>query len=195
MWQFKQLSKENLMTSKNKILLVSGIADTFFSPNSDKKLVYGADLEAKITKFVNSVGAKSYYGFINLVSPYDSNKDINVFKQMPKSRTVNYKLFVPSLLDVYNNFEIMESTGDTKLVNASDFDFIFSPAQTEIHICGVDINGFYKGMIDTLLSKGYTVYLYSDMIKRFKNTEVDIVSIKHKNFEYCSHKSANLGRK
>lgn len=184
------------MTNKNKILLVSGIADTFFSPNSEKKLVYGADLETKITKFVNSSGIKSYFGFINLVSPYDSNKDINVFKQLPKSRVIDYKLFVPSILDVYNSFEVIEKDGSIKLINASDFDFILPPSTYEIHICGVDINGFFKPMIDTLLSKGYTVYLYSDMIKRFKNTEAEIVSLKnHKNFEYCSHKSVKPGRK
>jgi hypothetical protein len=72
------------------------------------------------------------------------------------------------------------------------FSQLFPPHLYEVHICGVDLNGFYKDIIQELNHKNYKVVLYSDMIKRFKNTELNITAIKNKNFVYCSHRSVRL---
>lgn len=176
---------------KNKILLVTGIADTFFSSTSDRKLEYGTDLVDKITNVIKKTGNdKTYTGIINLINQQDSNKSVDVTKVIKnKLKIIQYKLFNTSLFDVWNTFELKTKESDLLGFNAKAFDWIFPPSKTEIHICGVDINGFYKEIIEELLSKGYVVYLYSDLIKRFKNTESQIRSINNKNFEYCSYKS------
>jgi hypothetical protein len=54
----------------------------------------------------------------------------------------------------------------------------------------VDINGYFKGIIQDLLAKGYKVYLYSNMIKRYTDTEQFLRTIRNRNFEYCSSASA-----
>ena len=48
----------------------------------------------------------------------------------------------------------------------------------------------YKPVIQELLAKGFKVFLYSDMIKRYKETEQYIKSVRNRNFEYCSSKLA-----
>lgn len=181
------------MTQKNKILLVTGIGDTFFSPNSSKKLEYGGDLESKISKVVKTIGSRVYKNFINLNTSFDTNKDINVFKDLANTKVLNYKLQLEdSLFSQWNHLITTTLDNETKIINASDLDFILPPQNYEIHICGVDLNGFYKTIIPELLAKGYKVVLYSDLMKRFKNTEAVVTSIKHKNFEYCSYKSVTI---
>jgi hypothetical protein len=178
------------MTHKNKILLVTGIADTFFSPASSKKLEYGNDI---VNKIHNMIDLKSslFSGFINLIHYQDSSKNVNVFSKLTPSKVLNYKLFNPSLFDVWNNYTLVENKTEAVEYNASSLDHLLPPDQYEIHICGVDLNGFYKDLISELLNKGYSVYLYSDLIKRFKNTESGITNIRNKSFSYCSYKSVN----
>ena len=76
------------------------------------------------------------------------------------------------------------------MFNGNDLDFILPPKDYEIHIVGVDINGYFKGIIQDLLAKGYKVYLYSNMIKRYTDTEQFLRTIRNRNFEYCSSASA-----
>lgn len=182
------------MTQKNKILLVTGIADTYFSNSSDKKLDYGQELVSKVKDYINVIGNTSVYNcIVNLTNTYDTVKDINVVSNVNnKNKLVHYKMFNPSLFDTWNSFSLLENKTETQEYNAKAFDYIFPSKDYEIHICGVDINGFYKDIIKELIKKGYTVYLYSDLIKRFKNTEAGISSIKNKNFIYCSYKSVRL---
>ena len=178
---------------KHRILITTGIADTFFSETSPRKLEYGFELKDKIEKMVSYTGTKVYSNFISLNTQFDSNKIVNVFKHLPSSKVLTCNLNEYSITHSWNIFKTTETDNLTSvLVNGSDFDFIFPPEEYEVHLCGVDLNGFYKDIIGELLSLKYKVYLYSDLMKRFKNTEVAITNIKDKNFEYCSHRSVKL---
>lgn len=179
----------------NKILLVSGIADTFFSPNSRKQLPYGVELAEKISNHIKQ-NKDNYAGFINLIVPTDSNKDIHPLVNIRSQKVLKILLNTDKLLDISNEITVIEEDGSPLLLNGNDLDFLLPALDNdglpnyEFHICGVDINGVYKSFINELLTKGYKVYLYSDMIKRFKDTEVFVKSIKNKSFEYCSSRSA-----
>lgn len=180
------------MTTKNKILLVTGIGDTYFSKNSNKKLEFGADLADKVTNFLTQ-SSNIYSGIINLNTHYDTIKDVDVTKNVKsKSKVISYSMFNPELFDTWNSFTLIENQNDSVEYNAKALDWILPPSNYEIHICGVDLNGFYKNVIQDLIKRGYTVYLYSDLIKRFKNTEEGISQIKNKNFVYCSHRSVRI---
>lgn len=174
---------------KNKILLVSGVGDTFFSTSSRKQLTHGIELADKITNHIN-INKEKYYGYINLAIPTDYNKEILPFSNVLESRLINVILNTSSLLDISNEISIKDKDNEDLLFNGNDLDYILRPDDYEIHICGVDINGIYKNAIQELLTKGYKVYLYSDMIKRFKETEQFIKSVRNRNFEYCSSKFA-----
>lgn len=172
---------------KNKILLVSGIADTFFSPHSRRKLEYGFELAEKIQTLVDNTS--NYFGFINLTIPTDKNNDVYVFKNKRTQRVINLTLHSEKLLDVVNEVKLVEEDNSSLLLNGNQLDYILPSKDFEIHLCGVDINGVYVNFIKELLEKGYVVYLYSDLIKRYRDTENNIKTIKHPNFKYCSHKS------
>lgn len=174
---------------KNKILLVSGVGDTFFSPKSRKHLTHGADLGDKIVKHVDT-NVSEYYGVINLTTPTEYWLDINPFSKVLPTRLINVVLNSAKLLDVSNEIALKNIEQEVALFNGNDLDFILPPKDFEIHICGVDINGIYKTVIQELLDKGFKVYLYSDMIKRYKETEQFIKSVRNRNFEYCSSKFA-----
>lgn len=183
-----------MTTQKNRILITTGIADTFFSEGSTRKLEYGFELKDKIEKMVMATNTKVYSNFININTQFDTNKTINVFKNIENSKVLSCNLNVENTLaHSWNIFKTTELDNTTQiLINGSDFDFVFPPEAYEIHICGVDLNGFYKDIIPQLLKLKYKVFLYSDLMKRFKNTEVAITGIKDKNFEYCSHRSVKL---
>ena len=174
---------------KNKILLVSGVGDTFFSPKSRKHLVYGSELGAKVVNHVAS-NISDYYGVINLTTPTEYWNDVNPFEPVSDTRLINVVLNSQSLLDISNEISLKNHDGESILFNGNELDFLLPPDDFEIHICGVDINGIYKAIIQELLNKGFKVYLYSDMIKRYKMTEQFIKTVRNRNFEYCSSKLA-----
>lgn len=182
------------MTHKNKILLITGIGDSFFSPSSFKKLDHGKDIIDKISLFLDQIKDKNIYtAYVNLLNYQDTNNEINTLTdKVPKTKQVTYSIFNYSIFDKWNNLTIIENNSEEVTYNGSMFNHLFPPHLYEVHICGVDLNGFYKDIIQELNSKNYKVVLYSDMIKRFKNTESNITAIKNKNFVYCSHRSVRL---
>lgn len=173
---------------KNKLLLVSTVDDTFFSPSSRRYIPHKSELSSKIAGHIKTHMDK-YYGVVNLAFPTAHYKDINPFESVPKSRLVNIVLNSNSLLNVSNELALPTQTGP-KLFNGNDFDFILPSKDFEIHIVGVDVNGYFKNVIKELLDRDYKVFVYSNMIKRFTATEEIIKGIHNKNFEYCSAAAA-----
>ena len=107
------------------------------------------------------------------------------FTKKGRSNSIN----LDNYLDVVNEVKLVEEDNSSLLLNGNQLDYILPSKDFEIHLCGVDINGVYVNFIKELLEKGYVVYLYSDLIKRYRDTENNIKTIKHPNFKYCSHKS------
>lgn len=174
---------------KNKILLVSGVGDTFFSTKSRKQLTYGFELGEKVVQHI-AKNVDQYFGVINLTTPTEYWSEVRPFAPVAETRLLNVVLNSNKLLDISNEISMKDAQGDTLLFNGNDLDFLLPPKDFEFHIVGVDMNGIYQDIIKSLLEKGYKVFLYSDMIKRYRETEPFIRSIRNKDFEYCSHKLA-----
>lgn len=174
---------------KNKLLLVSGVGDTFFSTKSRKQLTYGFELGEKITKHIQN-NIDQYYGVINLTTPTEYWSEVQPFSPVKNSRLINVVLNSNKFLDISNEISVKDTNNESLLFNGNDLDFLLPSKDFEIHIVGVDMNGIYQDIIKTLLDKGYKVYLYSDMIKRYRETEPFIRSIRNRDFEYCSSKLA-----
>lgn len=175
--------------TKNKILLTSGVGDTFFSTKSRKQLTYGFELGEKITKHIEQHGSE-YFGVINLANASDYWSEVQPFKTVPKGRLIKVTLNSNKLLDISNEISLKNVDDETMLFNGNDLDFLLPAKDVEIHIVGVDMNGIYQDIIKSLLDLGYKVYLYSDMIKRYRESEPFIRSLRNKNFNYCSSKVA-----
>lgn len=174
---------------KNIILMVSGVADTFFSPTSRRQLAYTNDLDKKIQNVIDNNKDK-IFGYIDLLNSNDQRRSVKLFDNVRKQRVINVRFNGKSLLDSSNDVNITEEDGNNLLVTGKDLDFVLRPQDYEIHICGVDLHGMYKNTVQELLAKGYKVYLYSDMIKRYSDTEEHIKAIRNGNFEYCSSRLA-----
>lgn len=174
---------------KNIILMVSGVADTFFSASSRRQLVHTNDLDTRIKNLIDT-NKDNIFGYVDLLSSSDQRRSVKLFDNVRQQRVVNVRLNGSSLLDPVNEVNITEEDGSNLLLTGKDLDFVLRPQDYEVHICGVDLHGIYKSTINQLLEKGYKVYLYSDMIKRYKDTEENIKSIRNKNFEYCSSRLA-----
>ena len=176
-------------THKNKLLLVSGLDDTFFSTNSRRHLIHGIELGNKLVNHIENK-KDQYYGIINLSIPTAYWKDITPFENVNPNRLINVVLNSNSLLNISNEVSLKNQENETMLFNGNDLDFIFRPEEYEFHILGVDINGVYKDFINELITLGYNVFLYSDLIKRFRETEASIKTIRSRQFKYCSSKAA-----
>lgn len=174
---------------KNKILLVAGVGDTLFSKKSRRQLTYGFELGEKVTKHIKD-NIDSYYGVINLTTPTEYWSEVTPFADVNPQRLINVVLNSNKFLDISNEISLKDSQKETLLFNGNDLDFLLPSKDFEIHICGVDMNGIYQNTIQSLLEKGYKVFLYSDMIKRYRETEPYIRSIRNRDFEYCSSKLA-----
>ena len=174
---------------KNKLLLVTGVDDTFFSTNSRRHLIHGIELGNKIVTHIENT-KDQYYGVVNLSIPTAYWKDVTPFDTVNKKRLINVVLNSNSLLNISNEVSLENQEGEVMLFNGNDLDFLVPSKDFEVHIVGVDVNGIYKQIIQELLEKGYKVYLYSDMIKRFKDSEPFFRSIRNRNFEYCASASA-----
>lgn len=174
---------------KNIILLVSGVADTFFSAGSRKQLVHTNDLDQRVQDLIDN-NKENIFGYVDLLNPSDQRKTVNIFEGVRQQRVVTVRLNSNTLIDSSNELALVEEDKSVLRTTGAYFDHILRPEDFEIHICGVDLHGIYKHVIPQLLEKGYKVYLYSDMIKRYKDTEEYIKAIRHKNFEYCSSRLA-----
>ncbi len=174
---------------KNIILLVSGVADTFFSPDSRRQLAHTNDLDGRIQRLIDD-NKDNIFGYVDLLTPGDSRRQVNLFEKVRDQRVLTVRLNSNNLFDKLNDLAVVEEDKSILRATSNELDHIIRPEDFEIHICGVDLHGVYKNTIDQLLERGYDVYLYSDMIKRFKTTEENVKAIRHKNFEYCSSRLA-----
>jgi len=167
---------------KNIILLVSGVADTFFSTSSRKQLAHTNDLDQRIQSLIDD-NKDNIFGYVDLLSSNDQRRSVDIFSGVRPQRVVSMRLNGSTLVDQSNDLALVEEDQSILRTTGAYFDHILRPEDYEIH-------GIYKTAISQLLEKGYKVYLYSDMIKRYKDTEENIKAIRNKNFEYCSSKLA-----
>lgn len=175
---------------KNKLLIVAGIGDTYFSSDSVRQVSRGVEVADKATKLLKDK-LDQYYGVVNLTFSTEYWNKVKPFEPVSPTRLVNFLTTSSSFLNTSNEISLVDSqTKETLLFNGDTFDFLFPEKDFEIHICGLDFNGVFKPVITELLSKGYKVYLYSDMIKCFAETRQFITSVHNRNFEHCSHKTA-----
>lgn len=55
-------------------------------------------------------------------------------------------------------------------------DFVLNPEEYEIHICGLDLDQNFVTIVEDLISKGYKVTLYKDLIKSFKTNRESLTT-------------------
>lgn len=176
---------------KTKLLLVTSVGDTFFGEKSRKQLDRGFEIGVKIVDHIKD-NIDQYYGVVNLATPTEYWSTIRPFTPVKSTRLVNIVFNSPKnkFLDISNEISLKNINEENMLFNGNEFDFLFPSKDYEIHLCGVDTKGVYKNLIEELLEKGYKVYLYSDMSKRFYETNQFLKTLRNRNFEYVHSKTA-----
>lgn len=173
---------------KNIILLVAGVGDFFFSPNSSKNLKNKDELLASLKKIISN---EKYKGLINYTTANDTYNSVNIFKDLRQQSIIKFTLHSEQFNHENNEIALTSLDNEEILFHGNQMDYILPPSDYDIHICGVDINGAFKSTIEDLLKAGYHVTVYSDVLRPFSTTAKYISSIsKSEKFRYCSHKSA-----
>lgn len=178
--------------NKNVILIVAGAVDTFLNPNSRKSVDNCEKLKNNITEAFTK---NNYKAVINLTNqPKTTVEDLKIFKEISPSKLVDFTLQSDQFFHQHNLMTIPTHDGSNEYLFGNQFDYIFPSEKYEVHLCGVDLHGIFKDTISTLLEKGYSVTVYSDVLRPFKSTHKYINSvIKETKFHYCSFRS--VGRK
>lgn len=172
---------------KNVVLLTTGVGDYFFGSQSNKTI----DKKDKLLGSIQDiVGRQNYKAVVNVVTPHETFKEINVLRNVRPQSVVGFTLHSEEFLHKNNELSLHTVDNDTLLFDGDQFDFIFPESDFDVHICGVDINGSFRKTIESLLAKGYNVTVYSDAIRPFKHTHKYISSLQNAPaFRYCSYKS------
>lgn len=172
---------------KNVVLIVAGVGDFFFGSHSNKSI----DKKDKLLSNIQDIISRGNFKAItNLTTPHETVREVNVFKDVRPQSVVKFTLHSDEFLHKNNELALVSLDNDQLLFDGDQLDFIFPSESYEVHICGVDLNGTFKGMIEGLLAKDFPVTVYSDAIRPFKNTHKYISSLQNaSNFRYCSYKS------
>ncbi len=173
---------------KNIVLIVAGIGDFFFGPESTKSIKNKENLLDNIQSIINK---NNYKAVVNLTTPHETYNNINPLKDVRSQSVINFTLHSEEFLHKNNEISLTTLDNEELLQDGNQFDFLLRPKDFDIHICGIDLNGSFKNTIEELLEKGYHVTVYSDAIRPFTSTSKYISSL-NKNtpkFRYCSHKS------
>lgn len=190
-----KVSKRKILTSflgfynmkKNVVLIVAGAGDFFFGSNSTKPI----DKKEKLLGNIQDIISRGNFKAVtNVTTPHETTKEINVYKGVRPQAVVKMTLHADELLHKNNELSLTSLDNEELLFDGDQLDFIFPAEAYDIHLCGVDINGTFKGTIEKLLNKGFNVTVYSDAIRPFKNTHKYIASLQNSaQFRYCSYKS------
>ena len=175
--------------NKNTILIVSGAGDFFFSANPSRKI---SKKEELLETIKTVVGNKAYSAVVNLTTINDTTDSVNVFKGLRKQSVIDFTLHSDKFLHSNNEMVITSVDGDDVVRDGDQFDFLFRPEEYEVHLCGVDLNGTFKSVIEDLLAAGYQVVVYSDVFRPFTPTTklINKINKTTPKFRYCSYKSA-----
>lgn len=174
---------------KKVALVTFGIADGYCHKGSQRLINNGPELFAKVVDIVSNSGA-GLGAYVAVNNPADTETNVNVYKQIPHQKIINFKLCTDQLLHVNNELSITDHHGDIMLFNGNQFDFIVRPQDYDIHICGIDINGIFIDAIDSFLRLGFSVTVYSDVIKPFSKKTIN--HIKNSQVKFVSAKSVCL---
>ena len=158
--------------SKKSILLVAGIND-----RATKKLEFIGDLESTIKSYIEQSGS-DFYGFLEL-SKNSLRTNTQLFENVQRSRIINMVLDDKVLTSRFNLVSIPQE-GESKSLQllGHQLDFILNPEEYEIHICGLDLDQNFVTIVEDLISKGYRVTIYKDLIKSFKTNREALNNIR-----------------
>jgi hypothetical protein len=173
---------------KNTVLIIAGVADFFFGSNSTKSI---KNKESLLEGVQNIVDKKNYNSIINLTTPHETFNSVNPLKTVRPQSVINFTLHSEEFLHKNNEISLTTQDNDRLLLDGNQLDFLLRPEDYDVHICGIDLNGSFKNIIEELLDKGYHVTVYSDAIRPFTSTSKYISSLikTTSKFRYCSHKS------
>jgi hypothetical protein len=157
---------------KQTMLFLFGIGDTFFHRRS---LDMSSKLEALLTD-----PKKEYFGVTRFNKSADIHRDCPIDKilSLPTvaSRVIDVKLCSNDPFSVNNQISVPDTANDdVKLLDGDQLDHLIPPGKFDIHIAGIDINGIFIPLVKQLKAMGYSVTVYSDIIKPFNKGTIESI--------------------
>ena len=179
---------------KKNILMVFGIGDTFCdinSPRCIKRGKTGPDLAKHIEKIVKS-DKHDYDGYVFIHEPQDTINTTNVLSDVESNKVIGIKLCSSSIFDINNEILIEDIDGDGSVVlNGDQLDHVLRPEDYNLFVAGIDINGVFNTFVKEASVLGYSVTIYSDIIKPFSKDTINniITAVKDRNKDVVFRKS------
>jgi len=178
---------------KKNILMVFGIGDTFCdinSPRCIKRGKTGPDLAKHIEKIVKS-DKHDYDGYVFIHEPQDTISTINVLGDIEPSKVVDVKLCSSSVFDMNNQIMITDIIEGAVVLDGNQFDHVLRPEDYNLFVAGIDINGVFNTFVKEASVLGYSVTIYSDIIKPFSKDTINniITAVKDRNKDVVFRKS------
>lgn len=115
---------------------------------------------------------------------------VNPAALVAPTKVIDVKLCTDELFHINNEVSLTDHDGQEILLNGNQLDWLFKPADYDVHILGVDINGVFINAIEYLKQKGYNITVYSDVIKPYSKKTIQ--HIKTSGVKFTSIKSVSL---
>ena len=158
---------------KKTMLFLFGFGDTFCDTKSHRCIKRGLELVNQSLELLANP-KYNFYGVVRVNEPSDTFNTIDIGKHVNPNRLIDVKLCANSLFSNNNQISIPGSGGDT-ILDGNQLDFVISPEDFNISIAGIDINGIFINSIDELIDRGFSVNVFSNIIKPFTKSTIDSI--------------------
>lgn len=166
---------------KKNMLFIFGIGDSLCyqkSPRFIKKGKIGSDLYQE-TRDIILRDKDNFDNFVFVNEPQDSFLRVNLASEVPRVKAVTMKLCSGDLFDPLNEIRIPDLQDPLLdvVLNGDQFDHVFRPEDFNLFAAGIDIGSCYNSLIKHGTKLGYSMTIFSDVIKPFsKDTVPNIIS-------------------
>jgi hypothetical protein len=171
---------KNEVVTKRNVLFIFGVGDTFCYKDSHKFLKAGEKILTDVSNLIEE-DKKKYFGYINLLEFNDHNKKVNPLKNAKASKVIDFRMYDQKVFSKQNFMSLTGVDGVADItMEAQNLPFVLPPEDFNIFICGIDINGAFMNTIDSLITEGYHVTVFSDIIKPYSKETIEYLINKSK---------------
>jgi hypothetical protein len=160
---------------KKAMLFTFGIGDTFCSEKSLRVAKRGPAMAQQVYDLISS-NKYNFFGVVRVNDPLDTFKEVNFKKYFPDTKVIDVKLCSGSVFDNNNQVSI-PGIGDNPdvVLDGSHLAHVIRAEEYDIYIAGIDINGVFIRFMKELEKSGYTATIFSDIIKPFNKSTIEVI--------------------
>lgn len=155
------------------MLFVFGVGDNFFADSSQKQIKRSTEIIESVDRLLAS---NEFFGVVRVNELKDTFAEVNPFSAVkPTTRLIDFKLCTDSMFDKYNQIVITGSDKTETVLDGNQLDYVLPADEYNIYIAGIDINGIFVEFIKQFEKLGYSINVFSDIIKPFNKQTIQAI--------------------